>query len=59
MESTARSAHDHGYNVIFVTDAMTDLDADAPRHSIEKIFPRLGETTTTDSLLNFLEEAQI
>jgi nicotinamidase-related amidase len=51
VESTARSAYDHGYNVVFVTDAMTDRDADAHRNSIEKIFPRMGETTMTDALL--------
>jgi hypothetical protein len=32
-------------------DAMTDRDVDAHRHSIEKIFPRLGETETTDNIL--------
>jgi len=51
VESTARSAYDHGYNVVLVVDAMTDRDADAHRHSIEKIFPRLGETETTDNIL--------
>jgi nicotinamidase-related amidase len=56
VESTARSAFDHGYHVVLVVDAMTDLDADAHRHSVEKIFPRLGETTTTDDLLKLLKE---
>src|SRR5262245_22031553 len=36
VESTARNAHDHGYNVVLVVDAMTDRDPDAHRHSIEK-----------------------
>ena len=44
VESTARSAYDLGYNVVLVIDAMTDRDADAHRNSIEKIFPRMGET---------------
>jgi hypothetical protein len=35
---------------------MTDLDADAHRHSVEKIFPRLGETATTDGVLRLLKE---
>ena len=39
VESTARSAHDYGYNVTLVADAMTDRDADAHRHSVEKVFP--------------------
>src|SRR5690242_8479086 len=47
VESTARSAYDLGYNVVFVTDATTDRDPDAYRNSVEKIFPRMGERTTT------------
>ena len=54
VESTARSAYDLGYNVTLVLDAMTDRDADAHRHSVEKIFPRLGETTTTSDVLKLL-----
>ena len=56
VESTARSAYDYGYNVVRVVDAMTDRDADAHRHSVEKIFPRLGETATTDDVLKLLKE---
>jgi nicotinamidase-related amidase len=56
VESTARSAYDHGYNVALVVDAMTDRDADAHRHSVEKIFPRLGETATTDDVLALLKQ---
>jgi len=55
VESTARSAYDYGYNVVLVVDAMTDRDADAHRHSVETIFPRLGETDTTDNVLRLLE----
>jgi nicotinamidase-related amidase len=51
VESTARSAYDFGYNVLLVTDAMTDRDADTHRFTVEKIFPRLGETATTDEVL--------
>jgi len=54
VEATARSAYDYGYNVVLVTDAMTDRDADAHRHSIEKIVPRLGETDTTENVLRRL-----
>jgi len=56
VESTARSAYDYGYNVVLVVDAMTDRDADAHRHSVEKIFPRLGETATTDDVLKLLPD---
>jgi nicotinamidase-related amidase len=58
VESTARSAYDHGYNVVLVTDAMTDRNTDAHRHSVEVIFPRLGETDTTENVLKFLREAR-
>jgi nicotinamidase-related amidase len=54
VEATARSGYDHGYNVVLVVDAMTDRDAEAHRHSIEKVFPRLGETDATDHVLKLL-----
>jgi len=54
VESTARSAYDYGYNFVLVVDAMTDRDADAHRHSVEKTFPRLGQTDTTDNVLKVL-----
>ena len=54
VESTARNAFDLGYNVAFVTDAMTDRDPDNHRHSVEKIFPRLGENARTDEVLTML-----
>lgn len=55
VESTARSAHDHGYNVVLVEDAMTDMSPEAHRHAIEVIFPRLGEVTTTAEVLQQLK----
>lgn len=57
VESTARSAYDHGYNVVLVTDAMTDRSAEAHRHSVEVIFPRLGETETTENVVKSLRPA--
>jgi nicotinamidase-related amidase len=55
VESTARSAYDLGYHVTLVVDAMTDRDARAHQHSVEKIFPRLGETATTSDVLKLLK----
>jgi nicotinamidase-related amidase len=57
VESTARSAYDLGYNVVTVVDAMTDRNMDAHNHSIEKVFPRLSETVTTDSVLEIFKDA--
>ncbi len=54
VESTARSAYDYGYNVALVTDAMTDRDAETHRHCVEKIFPRMAETDTTENVLKLL-----
>ncbi|MDN3356236.1 isochorismatase family protein [Actinomadura sp. DC4] len=55
VESTARSASDHGYNVVLATDAMSDPDTDAHRHSVERVFPKLGETATTAEVLDRVE----
>jgi len=55
VESTARSAFDLGYNVVFVVDAMTDRDAEAHRYCTEKLFPRIGETTNTEEVLKTLQ----
>ncbi|MFG3322948.1 hydrolase [Streptomyces sp. NPDC048171] len=54
VESTARAAHEHGYHVTLATDAMSDMDARAHRNSVERIFPRLGESGTTAEILGLL-----
>jgi nicotinamidase-related amidase len=54
VESTARQAHELGFNVTLAVDAMTDRDLDAHHNSIARIFPRLGETGTTEELLGLL-----
>ncbi|WP_216900961.1 cysteine hydrolase [Nocardia alni] len=52
VESAARSGWNLGYNMVFITDVMTDFDEAAHRHSIEKIFPRIGESTTAAAVLS-------
>ncbi len=47
VESTARHAHELGFNVTLAIDAMTDRSLEAHENSIARIFPRLGETGTT------------
>lgn len=54
VESTVRSAYDLGYNVVVVVDAITDRDADAHRLCVEKMFPRISETDTTDNVVKRL-----
>jgi nicotinamidase-related amidase len=56
VESTARSANDHGYHVVLATDAMADPDPDCHRHSLERIFPKLGQTTTSTEIIAFLDK---
>lgn len=54
VESTARQAHELGLNVTLAVDAMTDLDSEAHANSLRWIFPRLGESGTTDDVLALL-----
>jgi nicotinamidase-related amidase len=54
VESTARGAHELGYNVVLIVDAMTDRNGEAHRNSVANVFPSLGETTTTDEVLKRL-----
>lgn len=57
VETTARGAYEHGYNVSLAIDAMTDMNGEAHENSVSRIFPRLGETGTTDALLALLEKS--
>ncbi|WP_213816902.1 isochorismatase family protein [Glaciihabitans sp. dw_435] len=54
VESTARAAREHGYDVVIATDAITDRSADAHHNSVTRIFPRIAETGTTADVLALL-----
>jgi nicotinamidase-related amidase len=54
VESTARHAHELGFNVALATDAMTDRNVEAHERSIKMIFPRLGETGTSREIVDLL-----
>jgi nicotinamidase-related amidase len=54
VESTARAAHDRGYNVAVATDAVTDLDEAMHRNTLDKVLPFIGETGTTGEILALL-----
>ena len=56
VESTARQAHELGFNVVLVTDAMTDLVLEAHDRSTAHIFPRVGELATAQEVLNLLAD---
>jgi nicotinamidase-related amidase len=50
VESTARSAHALGFDVVLAVDAMTDASAEVHAHAIERVFPRLGECGTVEEI---------
>ena len=54
VESTARFAHELGYNVALPTDAMTDPNPEAHKRSVELVFAKIAETGSTDELLALL-----
>lgn len=58
VESTARNAHDLGYTVALAIDAMTDLNPGAHEYAVSAVFPRLGETGTTQDVLDLLAARQ-
>ncbi|MCS0502063.1 isochorismatase family protein [Ancylobacter mangrovi] len=57
VETTARQAYELGFNVTLATDAMTDLQADPHAYSIAHVFPRIGETGTTQEIIALLERS--
>jgi nicotinamidase-related amidase len=48
VESTARAASDHGYELEFVADAMSGFTAEEHNFAVERIFPRFGKVGNTD-----------
>jgi len=55
VESTARHAYELGFNVTLALDAMTDLSLEAHDNSVGRIFPRLGETGSTQEIVDRLD----
>jgi nicotinamidase-related amidase len=54
VEATARQAYEAGFNVTLAIDAMTDTRAEAHHYSVANVFPRLGETGTTQEIIDHL-----
>lgn len=52
-----RQAYEVGFNVTLATNAMTDMQSDAHTYSITCVFPRLGETGTTQEIINLLKKS--
>lgn len=55
VEATARQAYESGFHVTVALDAIADLSQEAHEYSIRNVFPRLGETGTTQEILSLLE----
>ena len=51
VESTARSAFEHGYAQVFAEDAMASLGAEMHDFTVKNIFPRLGNVRSTDQVI--------
>lgn len=56
VEGTARNASEHGYNITFVEDAMTDMHLSAHENSLKTIFPRIGEVGDTAKVVEMLNK---
>jgi nicotinamidase-related amidase len=53
-DKVVKLARQNGFHVTLAVDAMTDMNADAHTNSITRIFPRLGETGTTQQIIDLL-----
>lgn len=50
VESTARSAHEHGYEPVLVEDACASFTTDIHYFAFTQIFPLLGRVATTNDI---------
>ncbi len=55
VESTARSAFEHGYNQVFVEDAMASFTDEMHGFVFKAIFPRIGRIRSTNEVLQELD----
>jgi nicotinamidase-related amidase len=51
VESTARAAADHGFEVVFAADAMSGMTAAEHEHALAVTLPRFGDVHDTGRLL--------
>jgi nicotinamidase-related amidase len=54
VESTARAAADHGFDLIFAADAMSGATAAEHEHALTTILPRFGAVHDTAHLLGLI-----
>jgi nicotinamidase-related amidase len=51
VESTARAAHERGYEQVFVEDAMAAREADLHTYPVTRVFPTIGRVRSTGDVL--------
>ncbi|RUP08244.1 isochorismatase family protein [Hyphomicrobium sp.] len=54
VESTARQAYEAGFNVTLAVDAMAGTRPGTHDYCLRNVFPRLGETGTTQEIIDLL-----
>ena len=55
VESTARAAHDQGYELVFAEDAMSTMSVEFHDFSVKNIFPMMGRVRSTDEIIAALK----
>ncbi len=58
VESTARQAHELGFNITVAIDAIADMSPGAHANSVTHIFPRIGETGRTQDIIDLLNQTR-
>jgi nicotinamidase-related amidase len=59
VEATAFSASDYHYNVVIVSDAMTDRSLEAHNYCLQNVFPKMAEIGTTAEVLAMLSTTHV
>lgn len=54
VESTARTGFEHGFNLVFASDAMSARDAELHEIAVKKYFPTIGRVRTTEEIVSGL-----
>ncbi|MET7396554.1 isochorismatase family protein [Dactylosporangium sp. NPDC005572] len=57
VESTARAAADHGFEVLFAADAMSGMTAAEHEHALSVTLPRFGDVLGTEQVLALVASA--
>ena len=55
VESTARTARDHGYNVVVLTDCSLNVNLEAHEFTLKHVLPRFARIMSSEQALALLE----